>query len=188
MLDSKKFSSKLLSCSFSRPTPVLLTEQSRPPVSKKPQPPLPSSPAVWVHTAVGASLPPCSQRHTAACKPGAGRLLASSHPAGSPGTVPGPRTHTSVTKFRFYSASSHNGTWEHSSVQHSSGTSLTKERYSTGLLSCLRPAACVQWCFVATAMHSTADAHICLWEVSLSGKKFLLLPSSKISSRQEKLT
>ena len=124
LLDPTKLSYKLLSCSFSRPRrcsschptpegPQSANLQG----AKRRQPPLPSLPAVWVHTVAGASLPLCSQRHIAVCKLGAERPLASSHPADSPGIVPGPRTHMSVIKLRFYSTSPQNGTQEHSSAR-----------------------------------------------------------------------
>lgn len=120
-----------------------------------------SSPVVWVHTVAGASLPLCSQRHTAVCKLGAERLLSSSHPADSPGIVPDPRTHTSAKEF--YSINPCN-------------TVQTHPLQSTGSLSLLLPGAN---CLYATEFHGICSA-VCsrcsqLWEIFILGEKILLL-------------
>lgn len=120
-------SADLCCCSSCHPTSEGL-QNAHLQEAKRAQLPLPSVPVVWVHTAAEASLPLCSQRHRAVCKLGAERPHASSHPADSPGTAPGPRTHTSVIKLRFYSASPQDGRQEHSSAQWSSNTSQPKHK------------------------------------------------------------
>lgn len=120
LLDPTKLYYNLISHSFSRPTPLFLLplhpKGANLQRAKRPQPPLPSLPAVWVHTVAAASLPLCSQKHIAVCKPGAERPLASSHPADSPGTVPAPKVCMLVIKLRFYSTCPQNGTQEQSSA------------------------------------------------------------------------